>query len=303
MRSAGLGSDLSAPASWVFDQQGLYFDPQRPSDLELLLTAAEFTALELTRASALRQALIDTRLSKYNVGDRAQLPDISAAKGRRVILVPGQVPGDASLRLGCRGAATNAELLARVRRDYPDAYILYKPHPDLLRGNRLGDRRPIDPRDYDRLLIKPGILPCLEVADEVHTMTSLVGFDALLRGLPVHTYGWPFYAGWGLTMDHQSRAPRARRLTLDALVAGALLRYPRYVNPVTGAFTTPEHLVRLLRQQLETRTPAATGSLLLRPLRLLPLFAAACWREWVLAPRADVEVPSAASGRCLRSRG
>jgi capsular polysaccharide export protein len=61
-------------------------------------------------------------------------------------------------------------------------------------------------------------------------MTSLVGFEALLRGLPVVTYGQPFYAGWGLTVDHAPLERRRRRLTLDELVAGALHRYPRYVS-------------------------------------------------------------------------
>ncbi|WP_462321008.1 capsular polysaccharide biosynthesis protein [Halochromatium sp.] len=302
LRSAGLGSDLSAPASWVFDRQGIYFDPRRPSDLERLLAQADFRVAELARAAKLRQVLIETRLSKYNVGERARRPVVLGAAGRRVILVPGQVPGDASLRLGCSGGpATNAELLAQVRREHPDAHILYKPHPDLLRGNRLGDRQPIDPEDYDQLLTKAGIVSCLEVAHEVHTLTSLVGFEALLRGLPVHTYGWPFYAGWGLTIDHHPRAARARPLTLDALVAGVLLRYPRYVNPVTGAFTTPEHLIRLLQQALATRTPAATGSLLLRPVRLLPRFAAACWREWRRPLRGELDAPSIGLGWRLRS--
>jgi len=295
LRSAGLGSDLSAPASWVFDQQGIYFDPRRPSDLERILSLTVFSPAELKRARLLRRMLIAARLSKYNVGNRSQSLDVSAAKGRRLLLVPGQVPGDASLRLGCRGLATNAELLARVRLEHPDAYILYKPHPDLMRGNRLGDRPPIDPRDYDQLLTKVGILPCLEVADEVHTLTSLVGFEALLRGLPVHTYGWPFYAGWGLTCDHQPWAARARALDLDALIAGVLLRYPRYLNPVTGEFTTPEQLIRLLSQELQMKTPAAAGSLLLRPLRLLPAFAVAVWHEGLLALRAGLGMRSSAA--------
>ena len=40
----------------------------------------------------------------------------------------------------------------------------------------------------------------LGIVDEVHTLTSLTGFEALLRGIEVHAYGGPFYAGWGLTM-------------------------------------------------------------------------------------------------------
>ena len=37
--------------------------------------------------------------------------------------------------------------------------------------------------------------------DRVVCMTSLMGFEALLRGIPVTTFGRPFYAGWGLTRD------------------------------------------------------------------------------------------------------
>ena len=32
-------------------------------------------------------------------------------------------------------------------------------------------------------------------------LPSLGGFEALIRGLSVITYGLPFYAGWGLTED------------------------------------------------------------------------------------------------------
>ena len=37
---------------------------------------------------------------------------------------------------------------------------------------------------------------CLAVAQEVHTMTSLVGFEGCCAGLAVATYGQPFYSGW-----------------------------------------------------------------------------------------------------------
>ena len=84
-------------------------------------------------------------------------------------------------------------------------------------------------------------------------MTSLVGFEALLRGLPVVTYGQPFYAGWGLTRDHAPLARRTRRLSLDELVAGALLRYPRYVNWSARCFVSAEDKVRELRQHQPSR--------------------------------------------------
>jgi len=82
----------------------------------------------------------------------------------------------------------------------------------------------------------------LDQVDEVHTLTSLAGFEALLRGKRVVCYGLPFYAGWGLTEDKLSfpTGRRGRKLHLDDLVAGALLLYPCYLSRQTGRFTTAE---------------------------------------------------------------
>jgi len=90
------------------------------------------------------------------------------------------------------------------------------------------------------------IVDCIEGCDELHTMTSLSGFEALMRGKTVVTYGAPFYAGWGLTEDHQPIERRIRRRTLDELVYLSLIAYPRYVDIETGEFTTPEDLVRTI---------------------------------------------------------
>ena len=60
------------------------------------------------------------------------------------------------------------------------------------------------------------------------------------------TYGLPFYAAWGLTTDHLECPRRQRRLTLEELVCGALMKYPRYLNPATGEFTTALKVTRIL---------------------------------------------------------
>jgi capsular polysaccharide export protein len=96
----------------------------------------------------------------------------------------------------------------------------------------------------------------LAAVDEVHVLTSLAGFEALLRGKIVACYGQPFYAGWGLTNDHAPLARRTRRVTLDELVAGALILYPTYVSRTTGRFTTPE---RALDELLDWRQKAKAG--------------------------------------------
>jgi len=244
IRSAGLGSDLKRPASLVVDRRGLYFDARQPSDLEHFLETATISDAQRARADRLVAALIAAGVSKYNVG-RGGIPDVrSAAGGRDVVLVPGQVEGDASLRFGAPDISTNSELLKAVRARCPDAYILYKPHPDVLSGNREDMGLDAEARGaFDLQILDVDILDCVAAADSVHVMTSLAGFEALIRGRSVVTYGLPFYAGWGLTEDRVDCPRRTRRLTLQDLVYGAMIAYPRYVDPVTGQPTTPEAIV------------------------------------------------------------
>ena len=90
------------------------------------------------------------------------------------------------------------------------------------------------------------IAPLYARVDEVHCLSSLSGFEALLRGRRVVTHGRPFYAGWGLTEDRDPPPRRGRRLPLDALVAAALILYPRYRDPVTGLPCPPEVLLERL---------------------------------------------------------
>ncbi|MFM2066187.1 MAG: hypothetical protein RLZZ584_1096 [Pseudomonadota bacterium] len=255
VRSVGLGSDLIRPHSLVLDRRGIYFDPSRESDLEHLLATTHFSDEELRRAAEVRQLIVQHGLTKYNLEPRAQAR--WNHQGRRVVLVPGQVEDDASIRLGATSVCTNAGLLQAARRASPDAYIVYKPHPDVMSGNRRGA---LDATQAlaDHVETQLSVVSCIDACDEVHTMTSLTGFDALLREKGVFTYGVPFYSGWGLTQDMAQGAPslmrRRRRLSLDELVAGTLLRYPVYWDWELRGYTTCEAVLMTLlhrRSELE----------------------------------------------------
>jgi capsular polysaccharide export protein len=251
LRSTGLGSDLTAPGSLVLDPQGIYYDPSRPSRLEQLLQTAGFSVAELDRARRLRKLIVDSKISKYNLPATEKL-ELRARPAQRVLLVPGQVADDASVRLGTQAVSDNLSLLRAVRSAHPDAYIVYKPHPDVLSGNRSGKLHDVADPPWDLVVGQVPIASCLAAVHEVHTMTSLVGFEALLRGIPVVTYGQPFYAGWGLTQDRAPLARRTRQLTLDELVAGSLLRYPRYISWSARCFCSAEDKVlELARAQTE----------------------------------------------------
>ena len=245
LRSVGLGSDFTAPGSLVVDSGGLYFDARGPSDLEHLLEHRECTVADRRRAARLRRAILAAGLSKYNLGRRAQPAPCPADTFH--VLVIGQVEGDESLRLGSPHIRTNTELLQAVRKARPEAWITYRPHPDVQAGNRPGK---VDGfvlgSCADAVDLDSSIGDCLDACDELHTMTSLTGFEALMRERAVVTWGAPFYAGWGLTEDRVPMPRRTRRRTLDELVHLALIVYPRYVDIDSGEFTSAEDMVSLI---------------------------------------------------------
>ena len=247
LRSSGLGATFHRPLSWVRDDAGIYFDPRTPSRLETILQTAAFTATQRADAAELLGFLRTHRLTKYNVGGNPVTWQRAAAGGRKIILIPGQVEGDASLKYGSPELRSNGELLCRVRQAEPDAFLIYKAHPDLVAGARHGPLLPDDTATLADLTVTTGgAIDWLERCDEVHTMTSTLGFEAILRQVPVVTYGLPFYAGWGLTRDSLECPRRSRKLTVEELVCGALICYPTYLNPLSGEFTTAIRIARLL---------------------------------------------------------
>lgn len=246
LRSVGLGSNHVGAHSLVVDERGIYFDPRAPSALEVLLQQGHFDAALLARAAALRALLVLGGITKYNVGSRTPLV-ITAAQNQPRLLVPGQVEDDASLRLGAPVLRSNLELLQAVRAAHPQAWIVYKPHPDTEAGTRPGAVDDATLLRYaDQIVRGVSVTALFPHIDAVHTLTSLVGFEALLRGVAVHCWGLPFYAGWGLTTDHLPHPRRSRRLQLDELVAGVLIRYPLYRHPRSGQPCEVEDVARYL---------------------------------------------------------
>ncbi|NEX45800.1 capsular polysaccharide biosynthesis protein [Pseudotabrizicola algicola] len=244
LRSRGLGADLVPPLSLVTDDLGIYYDPTRESRLERLILSPPPPG-GLARAARLRARLVALGLTKYNL--QGQTPDLPS--GHR-ILVPGQVEDDASVLKGGGDVRSNLGLLRAARAARPDAVLIYKPHPDVEAGLRPGAISPQDLQGLaDVVASKAEPVALIAACDEVWTLTSLLGFEALLRGKPVTCLGAPFYAGWGLTRDlgpvptRRLRGPDGSLLprpTLDHLVHAALIAYPRYYDPVSRRPCPPE---------------------------------------------------------------
>lgn len=260
IRSKGLGSNLVPPYSLIFDKLGIYFDCSKPSALENIYNSKSLSDSDLGRAKALREDVINQSITKYNTEERLLSEKLPADKVK--ILVVGQVEGDASIRLGSPNIKTNSELLQLVRQKNQDAYIIYKPHPDVISKNRDGQ---LKATEADLIAEGYSLHPLLKEVDEVHTITSLVGFEALMHEKKVVTYGAPFYSGWGLTGDLVKIERRKGKLSIDELVAGALIKYPAYFDCQAKLPTNPEQII----EKLASSEPYVVKSKLLLKLKNL----------------------------------
>ncbi len=253
IRSRGLGSNLCRPSSLSIDPVGIYFDCRTPSGLEQLLNYQQLTEQEVMRGQALLDLLKRHGVSKYNVG--TVQPFTPPTDGRTRVLVVGQVDGDASILTGSPTIRSNEQLLWAVRAAKPEAHIIYKPHPDVVAGNRAGAISAACLAEcVDSQVLDIGLTSLYPHVDELHTMTSLSGFEALVQGVKVTTWGQPFYSGWGLTTDAHPPARRQRNLPLAALVYLTLVAYPLYIDWQTGLWISPEQLIRQLAQQGHSST-------------------------------------------------
>lgn len=283
IRSNGLGATLLAPLSVVIDQRGIYYDATQPSDLEVLLHDCQtLTAAQSTRVQRLHHKLLTQRVSKYNVGvsinsdvDTDTSTDVSTdansaptswiqaalTTSKRRLLIVGQVEDDLSVQYCGSQIKTNSALIERVQQDNPDAYLIYKPHPDVEAGLRAGKVAPQYLKYVQAAAHDTAMPDCLAYVDEVHTISSLTGFEALLRDLKVVCYGLPFYAGWGLTVDvdaqlspkadYLQRRQRSTSLTLEQLLHCTLIDYPLYRLPAGYGLAQVEQVIDYLYPSID----------------------------------------------------
>ncbi|WP_394130409.1 capsular polysaccharide export protein, LipB/KpsS family [Marinobacter nauticus] len=229
LRSLSLGASHSTPYSLVLDKSGLYYDPSIESELEKDLNTLKVNESELRKARICRDVLLDLHLSKYNEV-RVRKSCLSIPSRRRIAVI-GQVDSDMSIKLGNPDGWTFENLIMLAYKENPAAEIIYRPHPDVYRGYQRTNFRLSRIKKYVQISSPDQPLhDFIESVDHVYTITSLSGFEALLRGKKVTTVGAPFYAGWGLTDDRLNLVHRSKVHTVDSLFYGAFLLYPRYLG-------------------------------------------------------------------------
>ena len=105
--------------------------------------------------------------------------------------------GDLSIPGALASEADFIEMVETARRNHPTARLLLRTHPD----TRLGKKRRARPPAAGRCggVIAEHCHPhaLLSQVEAVYTVSSQMGFEALLLGKAVYCFGMPFYAGWG----------------------------------------------------------------------------------------------------------
>ncbi|WP_161628445.1 hypothetical protein [Pseudomonas cremoricolorata] len=236
IRSVDIGAKKTPSLSLTFDRHSPYYDAQTASELEQVLSSHDFqadTALMQSATNAL-DSMLELGISKYNGVGEHEITALYGAKIRKRILVLGQVEDDANVRLGCTSAISNMDLIRLAHQENPDAQIIYKPHPDSARYKL----QPSDEAEVEKIstVLKADtpLPPAFLDVDHVYTVTSLGGFEALLRGITVTTLGCAFYSGWGLTDDRQANPRRTRKLTALEVFAAAYILYSKYYDAEDG---------------------------------------------------------------------
>ena len=254
LRSVGLGP-ADVPLSIVVDDLGVYYDATRPSRLESLI-AEPLSSGESARAQSLILAWRAARVSKYN-----HLRDYAGVLPDRYVLVADQTFGDASIRYGTAGPKSFRNMLQAALDENPETAVLVKIHPDVFSGRKRGYFESSALSSIPRVqVLGEDVHPVslIERAAAVYVVSSQMGFEGLLWGKRVRTFGMPFYAGWGLTHDDLHAPKRRKPVALQNLVHAALVEYPRYLDPETGKRCEVERLIEWmgLQRSMRERFPA-----------------------------------------------
>ena len=249
LRSLRPGRIGDAPLGLLIDGVGVHFDSAAPSALEIILARHPLDDSNLLARAKVGSARIQALdLSKYNIHDPVLDPP---APG--YVLVVDQTRGDASITHARATAATFREMLVFAQEEHPGARVVIKTHPETQMGLRPGHFGPEHAGGRISLLSDP-VSPwrLLQGAIAVYTVSSQLGFEAVMAGHRPRVFGQPFYAGWGLTADENPVPRRKRVLTRAQLFAAAMILAPTWYDPCRDRLCSFEEAV----DQLEAETRA-----------------------------------------------
>lgn len=228
-----------------------YYDATSPNSVEDDLNSYEVTEDQKHQASETISKIVSLKLSKYNDQPRRDLGYLCANKRPKVLVID-QAFSDLSIIKGYATEGTFRRMLDSALAENPDADVIIKTHPEGNAGQRIGyygssydDKRiivfnqPVNPYDL------------LNICDKVYVCSSQMGFEALMAGKEVHTFGMPVYAGWGLTKDALVLKRRHRTLTLEEFFYIFYIRHTIYVDPAQKKPCSIDRAIEIISSERE----------------------------------------------------
>ena len=241
---AGFASFFDADASlaerrvlgFMLDDMGYYFDCHQPSRIEHELNKSNFslTAVERSEARKLIKKICMNGITKYNKYAYAKH---NFKIQNDCVLIIDQKRGDASIEFAGANDESFKLMMEAAIVENPGKQIYFKRHPDSILRNWNSYRN----RNIKEIKVLPDNVPIMDVLNRCHsvyTVSSQVGFEALMRKKKVVCFGTPFYAGWGLTDDRLPSPRRKRKRTIEDLFYQSCIKQSVYIDPDNGEVTS-----------------------------------------------------------------
>ncbi len=267
----------SPQLSLILCPEVMYFDATRISDMEKHLNDAGFnlSVNELNRANENIKNIVSKGITKYNHAPKFELSDkVFLNNSKKKILLVDQRYGDMSIKMGLASQDSFEDMLNKAL-EYDDHDIYIKLHPDALTGGKESSlSKVLPPQLPDNVyLIDFDINPyyLLKEMDKVFVCVSQFGFEALMAGKEVHTFGVSFYSHWGITNDYIEFKRRNKKRTMEELFHVFYIMYSSYYVPELGRvpiegvikyFSEPE-------QQLIEKEVKSSAIVSSKPLKIL----------------------------------
>ena len=236
LRSFDLGKEHNQANSLVIDNESLHFDKNGKSIIHELISEEIDEKITNQHAEYFIKFCKNNFITKYSAINKKHLDTIEQINilfpAANFVGVVGQKPNDKSMIYGNPKSYSNFSIFYKALKENKDSLILFKQHPDVV-GNLLTDilirlfcifsKRTFFINDK---FLSP--IYFINKSNVIYTISSTIGFEALIHDKKTVVFGTPFYAGYGLTEDRVKIKRKKKLITKEQLIYNYIYRYCKY---------------------------------------------------------------------------
>jgi capsule polysaccharide export protein KpsC/LpsZ len=240
LRSFYLGKEHNQANSLVIDNESLHFDKNGKSIIHELISEEIDEKITNQHAEYFIKFCKNNFITKYSAINKTHLKTIEQINNlfpaANFIGVVGQKPNDKSMIYGNPKSYSNFSIFYKALKENKDSIIIFKQHPDVV-DNSLTDilvklfcifsKRTFFIKDK---FLSP--IYFINRSNVIYTISSTIGFEALIHDKKTVVFGTPFYAGYGLTEDRVKIERKKKLITKEQLIYNYIYRYCKYSSNI-----------------------------------------------------------------------